>query len=97
MGIAVVGLFLELAPENIIPRNSSVLIKMLRTFRVTLLINLIGDWFNLSYKSPIYVKFTEMINQITLIFPVVLKFFPLYMLSYYFLGVLGVQIFRRDD
>lgn len=28
-----------------------------------------------------------------LIIPIVLKFFPLYMISFYFLGVIGVQIF----
>ena len=31
-----------------------------------------------------------------IIFPVSLKFFPLYLISYYILGVLGMQFFTRD-
>ena len=31
-----------------------------------------------------------------IIIPIVLKFFPLYMISYYALGILGMQFFRND-
>lgn len=31
-----------------------------------------------------------------IIIPIVLKFFPLYMISYYVLGVLGMQVFRES-
>ncbi len=31
-----------------------------------------------------------------IIIPIVLKFFPLFMITYYVLGVMGMQIFRKS-
>jgi len=81
-----------LAPEDKIPRNSDVLFKMTRIFRITILIKLIEDKNRL--RSDIYIKATRLISQMAIIIPIVMKFFPLYMISYYVLGILGMQIFR---
>lgn len=92
--VVVAGLVFELAPREIVPRNMAVFIKMLRIFRITLLIRYITSCFKINYKSEVYLKLTKLINQMGLIIPIVLKFFPLYMISFYFLGAVGVQIFR---
>ena len=84
-----------MAPEDKIPRNSDVLFKMTRIFRITILIKLIEDKNRL--RSDIYIKATRLISQMAIIIPIVMKFFPLYMISYYVLGVLGMQIFRTEN
>ena len=66
---------------------------MFRIFRVALLIRYITSTWKISYRSEIYLKLIKLINQLGLIIPIVFKFFPFYMISFYFLGVLGVQIF----
>lgn len=88
-----IGLGLELAPEDAIPRNSDVLFKMTRIFRITIIIKLFEDKNKL--KSDIYIKATRLISQMAIIIPIVMKFFPLYMISYYVLGIMGMQIFRE--
>lgn len=46
--------------------------------------------------SEIYIKATRLIGQMAIIIPIVLKFFPLYMITYYVLGVMGMMIFRES-
>ena len=91
--VVVLGLIFELAPRELVPRNIAVFIKMLRIFRITLLIRYITSCFNIAYKSEVYIKLTKLINQMGIIIPIVFKFFPLYMICFYFLGAIGVQIF----
>lgn len=68
---------------------------MFRIFRIALLIRFLTSTWKISYRSEIYMKLAKLINQIALIIPIVLKFFPFYMITFYFLGVIGVQIFCR--
>lgn len=42
-------------------------------------------------------KFTELMNQMIVIIPIIMKFFPLYMITFYFLGVIGVSIYHYDS
>lgn len=46
--------------------------------------------------SEIYIKATRLISQMAIIIPIVLKFFPLFMITYYVLGVFGMIIFRES-
>lgn len=91
--VALVSLFFELTPRSLTPRNAAVFAKMFRIFRITMLIRYFSKCFSITYKSEIYQKLVLLINQIALLFPIIVKFFPLYMISYYFLGVIGVQAF----
>lgn len=93
--LILIGLALELAPEYAIPHNSDVLFKMTRVFRVAILIKLIEQKKKLN--SEIYMKATRLISQMAIIIPIVMKFFPLYMISYYILGVMGMAIFREKN
>lgn len=92
--LIIFGLLLECLPESMIPRNSATLFKMTRIFRITVLIKLISDKNKL--KSEIYIKATRLMSQTAIIIPIVLKFFPLFMITYYILGVMGMQIFRKS-
>ena len=69
---------------------------MFRIFRIALLIRYFTSTLKISYKSEIYIKLAKLVNQIGLIIPIVLKFFPFYMISFYFLGAIGVQIFWKQ-
>ena len=42
-------------------------------------------------------KSKKLVSQMAIILPIVLKFFPIYLISYYALGILGMQIFNRDN
>jgi hypothetical protein len=85
---------LELAPTDLVPHNSDQLFKITRLFRVTSLVKLIFDKSKL--ESELYTKATRLTSQMAIIIPIVMKFFPIYMISYYVLGVLGMQVFRSD-
>lgn len=67
---------------------------MLRIFRVTILIKYVSQKNKLN--SEIYIKATKLVSQMAIIIPIVLKFFPLFMITYYVLGVMGMQIFRKS-
>lgn len=67
---------------------------MTRIFRITIVIKLIEEKNKL--RSEIYIKATRLVSQMAIIIPIVLKFFPLYMISYYILGIIGMQIFRKE-
>ena len=60
-----------------------------------MLIKLLSNTKTLSMRSDVYMKSKKLISQMAIIIPIVLKFFPLYLISYYALGVLGMQIFRK--
>ena len=66
---------------------------MTRIFRVTILIKLLTP--KSSEKSEVFIKAKRMISQIAIIIPIVNKFMPIYLISYYVLGVLGMQIFQN--
>lgn len=66
---------------------------MLRIFRITTLVEIIGNVFDISFKNRIATKLAELMNQMIVIIPIILKFFPLYLVTFYFLGVVGVQIY----
>jgi hypothetical protein len=46
-------------------------------------------------ESELYTKATRLASQMAIIIPIIVKFFPIYMISYYALGILGMQIFRQ--
>lgn len=66
---------------------------MMRVFRITIIVQIISEIFDVSFKNKIFLKFAKLMNQMIIIVPIILKFFPLYMITFYFLGVIGVQIF----
>jgi hypothetical protein len=90
--LVVLGLVLQQMPPELIPHNSDKLAKMTRIFRITSLVKFINK--NKKIKSYLYVRSTRLMSQIALITPIAMKFVPLYMLSFYMLGVTGMQIFR---
>ena len=47
-------------------------------------------------RNDIYMRSKKLLSQIIIIIPIVIKFLPFFLISSYALGVLGMQIFRRD-
>ena len=86
----VIGIVLEILPDKIAPRNSDILFKMTRIFRITTLIKLIFGEGEVSKQNSIYKKAKKLFSQMAIILPIVLKFLPLYLISYYVLGILGM-------
>lgn len=87
------GFILQVITKDSISNNIAVLIKMVRIFRITTLVEIIGNIFDISFKNRIVTKLAELMNQMIVIIPIILKFFPLYLVTFYFLGVVGVQIY----
>lgn len=80
-----------------IPRSSAIMMKMLRIFRIATLIKLIrGKSSKVQNFNPnsIYYKARRMWSQMTIIIPIFIKFFPLFLISYYIFGVIGMELFR---
>ena len=91
-----IGFLLQITPKAYVPNNSYVLFKMTRIFRITTLFKLLTKTKSVTLKSDVYLKSKRLISQMAIIIPIVLKFFPLYIISYYALGVIGMDIFRKD-
>ena len=71
--------------------------KMTRIFRITMIINVISKRNkNISVKSDVYFKFRKLFSKITIIIPIVLKFFPIYLISCYILGIIGMMAFNNS-
>lgn len=74
--------------------NLDAMIKLLRFYRVPLIGRVIANKKNYIYKNGFYIKTARLIGQIIVIFPIVVKFLPVFAIAAYFLGVLGILIFR---
>ncbi len=91
--------FLTVIPADKIPRNSDVIIKMFRIFRITTLIKLFtGDSLtSLDDKDSIYARARRLMGQTAIIIPIIMKFSPIFSLVCYYLGVLGMELFHYAE
>lgn len=90
--LVMVIMVIEIFPDDRVPHNSDVICKMFRIFRITTLIKLFnGDTQpTLSIRNSIYSKARRLMGQTAIIIPIMLKFFPLFLIILYYLGVLGM-------
>lgn len=89
-------LILQISTSDHVTDSISVILKMVRIFRITILMNIISDFLKISFNNKVFTKLSELMNQIAIIIPIIIKMLPLYLFSFYFLGVLGLQIFGHD-
>lgn len=76
-------------PRHLIPHNSDVLSKMARMFRITTLIKaLIGKSDN-----SIYISIRRLTGQTAIILPIIIKFMPMLLITYYTYGIIGMEAF----
>jgi hypothetical protein len=80
-------------PDNKIPHNMDVLVKMLRIYRISDLFKLLSTNTNLRLSNSIYRKFKQLLGQTAIMIPILMRFFPLFMIFYYFLGIIGMEAF----
>ncbi len=91
--LVMIILVIEICPDSTVPHNSDVIIKMFRIFRITTLIKLFrGETQkpNQQDRDSIYSKARRLMGQTAIIIPIILKFFPLFLIILYYLGVLGM-------
>ncbi len=81
-----------MAPMTLVPTNTDVLFKMLRIFRIATLISIIFG----KKKILIYTKIERLLGQTAIIIPIVIKFFPLYLITAYMFGIIGMEIFHGE-
>lgn len=90
--LVVIIFFLTVIPRHRIPHNSDVIIKMFRIFRITTLIKLfrgetkstLHDYYS------IYSRARRLMGQTAIIIPIIMKFSPLFLIVYYYLGIFGM-------
>lgn len=80
-------------PDNKIPNHMDVLIKMFRAYRITALFKLLSNNPKLRLSNSIYRKIKQLLGQTAIIIPILLRLFPLFLIFYYFLGIIGMEAF----
>ena len=95
--LVLVGLCLEIIPDQYIPNNSDVLFKMTRIFRITTLIQHMKGQNEPSLHDSFYTKCKKLFSQTAIIIPIVIKFLPLTLITYYILGILGMEFFHQKS
>jgi len=81
---------LNCLPDNRIPNHIDVLFKIFRAYRITALFKLLSNNPKLRLSSSIYRKIKQLLGQTAIIIPILLRLFPLFMITYYFLGIIGM-------
>jgi hypothetical protein len=84
---------LNCLPDNQIPHHMDVLIKMFRAYRITALFKLLSNNPKLRLSNSIYRKIKQLLGQTAIIIPILLRLFPLFLIFYYFLGIIGMEAF----
>ena len=89
-----IGGMLNCFPDNRIPHNMDVLVKMFRIYRISDLFKLISKNTNLRFSNSVYRKFKQLVSQTAIMIPIIIvRFFPLFIIFYYLLGIIGMEIF----
>lgn len=70
--------------------NQDALLRMVRVFRAFYLVNIIGKKCGL--EMVVYKKARNLFSRTTVILPLIAKFLPIFLIVYYILGVLGMEI-----
>lgn len=66
-------------------RVYSCLLKIMRIYRINFLLN--------GFTFELLEKFKALLGTIIIIIPIIARFLPLFMIIYYILGILGMEIF----
>lgn len=91
--------FLTVIPAGKIPHNSDVIVKMFRIFRITTLIKLVteDEAGSSQNQDSIYARARRLMGQTAIIIPIVLKFWPVFLIVSYYLGILGMELFHYAE
>jgi hypothetical protein len=69
-----------------------VLVKMFRIYRISDLFKLLSKNTNLRLSNSVYRKFKQLVSQTAIMIPIlIVRFFPLFLIFYYFLGIIGME------
>lgn len=68
----------------------------MRIFRLSSLVRIVTHNRYCRYELDIYSKFKLLIDSLLVILPMILKFIPLILITWFVFGVIGMEIFYND-
>jgi hypothetical protein len=73
--------------------NVDILLKLTRAYRIALLPQYLFDKRKIVSLSNFSVKISRLVTQMIMTISIVAEYFPIYLVFFYFFGVLGLQMF----
>lgn len=73
--------------------DQDALLRTFRIFRASFILEQLTSNRCWKFKLPLYDNLQNLFKHMVTILPIIMKFLPLYLLTYYVLGVLGMEIF----
>ncbi len=70
-----------------------ILLKLTRAYRIALLPQYLFDKRKIVSLSNFSVKISRLVTQMIMTISIVAEYFPIYLIFFYFFGVLGLQMF----
>lgn len=89
-GVVVLGFVLQFVDEL---TNQDALLRTFRIYRINFLLEAVANNKYWSFEIPIYKLLQNLFLRMAVILPIINKFTPLFLITYYVLGVIGMEIF----
>jgi hypothetical protein len=88
--VVVLGFVLQFVDEL---TNQDALLRTFRIYRINFLLEAVANNKYWSFEIPIYKLLQNLFLRMAVILPIINKFTPLFLITYYVLGVIGMEIF----
>lgn len=88
--MVVLGFILQFVDEL---TNQDALLRTFRIYRINFLLEALANNKYWSFEIPIYKLLQNLFLRMAVILPIINKFTPLFLITYYVLGVIGMEIF----
>ena len=88
--MVVLGFVLQFVDEL---TNQDALLRTFRIYRINFLLEAVANNKYWSFEIPIYKLLQNLFLRMAVILPIINKFTPLFLITYYVLGVIGMEIF----
>ena len=86
-GVVILGFFLQFVDEL---TNQDALLRTFRIYRINFLLESIANNKYLTFEIPLYKLLQDLFLRMAVVLPIINKFTPLFLISYYVLGVIGM-------
>jgi len=86
-GVVILGFFLQFVDEL---TNQDALLRTFRIYRINFLLESIANNKYWSFEIPLYKLLQNLFLRMAVVLPIINKFTPLFLLTYYVLGVIGM-------
>ena len=86
-GVVILGFFLQFVDEL---TNQDALLRTFRIYRINFLLESIANNKYWTFEIPLYKLLQDLFLRMAVVLPIINKFTPLFLISYYVLGVIGM-------